>query len=141
MIFDKLINLETKSDIAFQILKDAEKNLSKELREKMFFTSYSSRFHQSKRLFEIVKNKTKAYAAANSKDGAKIFICKTTYIAPIFYTDTEHFYLVGYEVQSEIPIKVKQQLQQYPTSKEETKKIKNYIKTSDRIHERKNGKI
>lgn len=140
MIFDKLINLETKSDIALQILKDAEKSLSKELRDKMFFTSYSSRFHQSKRLFEIVKSKTKAYASENSKDGAKIFICRTTYVSPIFYIDQDHFYLVGYEIQSDIPVKVKQQIQQYSTSKEDTKKIRAYIHKSDMIHA-KNKKI
>lgn len=134
MIFDKLINLDTKSDIAFQVLKDAEKQLSKELIDKMFFTSYSSRFHQSKRLFEIEKLKIKSYAAANGKDGAKIFISRTSYIAPIFFIDADHFYLAGYEVQSEIPVKVKQQLQQYSTSKEDTKKIKSYIKISDKIH-------
>lgn len=137
MIFDKLINLDTKSDLAFQVLKDAEKSLSKELKEKMFFTSFSSRFHQSKRLFEIEKLKIKAYSAAHSKDGAKVFICRTAYIAPIFYIDQNHFYLVGYEVQSDIPIKVKQQIHQYSTSKEDTKKIKSYIKISDKIHERK----
>lgn len=140
MILEKLINLETKSDLAFQILKDAEKQLSKELREKMFYTSFSNRFHQSKRLFEIEKSKIKAYATENSKDGAKIFICRTAYIAPIFYVDADHFYLVGYEVQTDIPIKVKQQLQQYSTSKEDTKRIKKYIKTSDMIHA-KNKKI
>ena len=134
MIFDKLINLETKSDIAFQILKDAEKNLSRELRDKMYFTSFSSRFHQSKRLFEIEKLKIKAYAAANGKDGAKVFISRTSYIAPIFYVDKDHFYLAGYEVQSDIPVKVKQQLQQYSTSKEDTKRIKSYIRKSDIIH-------
>lgn len=134
MILEKLINLETKSDIAFQVLKDAEKSLSKELREKMFFTSFSSRFHQSKRLFEIEKLKIKAYASANGKDGAKIFISRTSYIAPIFYVDQDHFYLAGYEVQSDIPVKVKQQLQQYSTSKEDTKRIKSYIRRSDIIH-------
>lgn len=134
MIFDKLINLETKSDLSFQVLKDAEKNLSRELRDKMYFTSFSSRFHQSKRLFEIEKSKIRAYASANSKDGAKIFISRTSYIAPIFYVDQNHFYLAGYEVQSEIPLKAKQQLQQYSTSKEDTKRIKSYIRKSDMIH-------
>lgn len=134
MIFDKLINLETKSDIAFQILKDAEKQLSKELRDKMYFTSFSSRFHQSKRLFNIEKLKIKAYATANGKDGAKIFISRTSYIAPIFFIDQDHFYLAGYEVQSDIPEKAKQQIQQYSTSKEDTKKIKSYIRKSDMIH-------
>ena len=134
MIFDKLINLETKSDLAFQILKDAEKSLNKDLRDKMYFTSFSSRFHQSKRLFEIEKSKIRAYAAANNKDGAKIFIDKTAYVAPIFYIDSEHFYLAGYEVQPDIPKKVKQQIQQYSTSKEDTKKIKTYIRKSDAIH-------
>lgn len=136
MIFDKLINLETKPDIAFQVLKDAEKSLSKELKEKMFFTSFSSRFHQSKRLFEIEKIKIKAYAAAHNKDGAKVFIDRTAYIAPIFYIDADHFYLAGYEVQSEIPEKVKQQIQQYSTDKVESKRIKDYIKISDKIHAR-----
>lgn len=134
MILEKLINLETKSDLAFQILKDAEKQLSKELREKMFYTSFSSRFHQSKRLFEIVKSKIRAYASANSKDGAKVFICRTAYVAPIFYVDANHFYLAGYDVQSDIPMKAKQQLQQYSASKEDTKKIKSYIRKSDMIH-------
>lgn len=140
MIFEKLINLETKSDVAFQILKDAEKNLSKELRDKMFFTTYSSRFHQSKRLFDLEKSKTKKYAAENDKDGAKLFISRTSYIAPIFYIDADHFYLAGYEVQYEIPEKTRQQIQQYSTTKEETKKVKHYIMLSDKAKRRKNEK-
>lgn len=140
MIFEKLINLETKSDLAFQVLKDAEKSLSKELIDKMFFTSFSSRFHQSKRLFDIEKLKIRAYAAANNRDGAKVFISRTSYVAPIFYIDQNHFYLAGYEVQADIPVKVKQQIQQYSTSKEESKRIKDYIKISDKIRARRKNK-